>query len=81
MDLCAKKLDRARKLIGGLGGEKDRCEGVMVSGCEGVFVTERVKGRSVVVSVHENRSEVLVIFRIIFLFQVVAGSEGTPGDL
>ena len=24
MDLCAKKLDRAEKLIGGLGGEKDR---------------------------------------------------------
>jgi len=28
VDLCAKKLDRAQKLIGGLGGEKDRCEGV-----------------------------------------------------
>ena len=27
VDLCAKKLDRAQKLIGGLGGEKDRCEG------------------------------------------------------
>ena len=24
VDLCAKKLDRAQKLIGGLGGEKDR---------------------------------------------------------
>lgn len=24
VDLCAKKLDRAEKLIGGLGGEKDR---------------------------------------------------------
>jgi dynein heavy chain len=24
VDLCAKKLDRAKKLIGGLGGEKDR---------------------------------------------------------
>ena len=24
MDLCAKKLERATKLIGGLGGEKDR---------------------------------------------------------
>ena len=24
MDNCAKKLDRAEKLIGGLGGEKDR---------------------------------------------------------
>ena len=24
MDLCAKKLERAQKLIGGLGGEKDR---------------------------------------------------------
>ena len=44
-------------------------------------MTECVKGRSVGVSVYENRSEVLVIFRIIFLFQVVAGNEGTPGDL
>ena len=25
VDLCAKKLERAQKLIGGLGGEKDRC--------------------------------------------------------
>ena len=24
IDLCGKKLDRAEKLIGGLGGEKDR---------------------------------------------------------
>lgn len=24
IDLCSKKLDRAEKLIGGLGGEKDR---------------------------------------------------------
>ena len=24
VDICAKKLDRAQKLIGGLGGEKDR---------------------------------------------------------
>ena len=24
IDLCTKKLDRAEKLIGGLGGEKDR---------------------------------------------------------
>ena len=24
VDLCAKKLERAQKLIGGLGGEKDR---------------------------------------------------------
>lgn len=24
VDLCAKKLDRAQKLIGGLGGEKER---------------------------------------------------------
>jgi len=24
VDLCEKKLDRAEKLIGGLGGEKDR---------------------------------------------------------
>ena len=24
MDLCGKKLERAKKLIGGLGGEKDR---------------------------------------------------------
>ena len=24
VDLCAKKLERAEKLIGGLGGEKDR---------------------------------------------------------
>ena len=24
VDLCSKKLDRAQKLIGGLGGEKDR---------------------------------------------------------
>lgn len=29
VDLCAKKLDRAQKLIGGLGGEKERS--VMVS--------------------------------------------------
>ena len=27
VDMCAKKLDRAQKLIGGLGGEKDRCDG------------------------------------------------------
>ncbi len=28
VDVCAKKLDRAQKLIGGLGGEKDRyCTG------------------------------------------------------
>ena len=27
VDLCAKKLDRAEKLIGGLGGEKDRSVG------------------------------------------------------
>ena len=44
-----------------------------------MLVMECVKGRSVGVSVHENRSEVLL--RIIFSFQVVAGSEGTPGDL
>lgn len=25
IDLCSKKLDRAEKLISGLGGEKDRC--------------------------------------------------------
>ena len=25
VDLCSKKLDRAEQLIGGLGGEKDRC--------------------------------------------------------
>ena len=24
VDICAKKLDRAQKLIGGLGGEKDQ---------------------------------------------------------
>lgn len=24
IDICSKKLDRAEKLIGGLGGEKDR---------------------------------------------------------
>ena len=27
VDQCAKKLERAQKLIGGLGGEKDRCDG------------------------------------------------------
>ena len=27
VDMCAKKLDRAQKLIGGLGGEKDRYDG------------------------------------------------------
>lgn len=25
VDICAMKLERAQKLIGGLGGEKDRC--------------------------------------------------------
>lgn len=28
VDLCAKKLERAQKLIGGLGGEKDRLVGL-----------------------------------------------------
>ena len=38
MDVWTKKLDQAQKLIGGLGGEKDRCEG---------RVFECVKSRSV----------------------------------
>ena len=36
MDVCTKKLDQAQKLIGGLGGEKDRCEGVREGVCEGM---------------------------------------------
>ena len=36
VDLCAKKLERAQKLIGGLGGEKDRCVCVCVCECVGV---------------------------------------------
>ena len=33
VDLCAKKLERAQKLIGGLGGEKDRCVSVCMCAC------------------------------------------------
>jgi len=31
VDLCEKKLDRAEKLIGGLGGEKDRWNSAAIS--------------------------------------------------
>lgn len=34
VDLCEKKLDRASKLIGGLGGEKTRCVGGRACGRE-----------------------------------------------
>lgn len=45
IDLCTKKLDRAEKLIGGLGGEKDRWgQAAQDLGERYVYLTPRVLG-------------------------------------
>lgn len=42
VDLCAKKLERAEKLIGGLGGEKSRSEKILCTHFSKTIIKKRI---------------------------------------
>ena len=68
IDLCSKKLDRAEKLIGGLGGEKDRwTENAIVLGEKYINITGDVLLSSAIVA---YLGAFTVDFRVVSLFSL-----------